>query len=125
MKKISISAEGITLEAELNHSRTAEKIWDLLPIEGQVNTWGDEIYFSIGKKIELEDQASDVVSLGDLAYWPPGVAFCIFFGKTPASNDEEIRAASAVNVFGKIIGDTEVLKTVRSGAKITIQGVSD
>jgi len=121
MKKISISIEGVKIEAELNNSRTAEKIWELIPIEGQINTWGDEIYFSIGEKIELEEGASEVVTLGDLAYWPPGEAFCIFFGKTPASQDDDIRAASSVNVFGKIIGDAKIFKQVPSGAKISVQ----
>lgn len=121
MKKIIIKVDTIKVEAELNNSSTAEQIWALLPIEGRTNTWGEEIYFSIGKKMELEKGASEVVSIGDLAYWPPGEAFCIFFGKTPASFGGEIRAASAVNIFGKIIGDPKVLKRVSSGVKIKIE----
>ncbi|MDD5497830.1 MAG: cyclophilin-like fold protein, partial [Atribacterota bacterium] len=74
MKKILIKTDDIQLEAELNNSKTAKKIWDLLPIEGRVNTWGDEIYFSIGAKIELEKDAREVVSMGELGYWPPGEA---------------------------------------------------
>ncbi len=120
-KRITITVEEIKIEAELNNSKTAEKIWQVLPIEGQAKTWGDEIYFSIGEKIELEESANEVVSMGDLAYWPPGEAFCIFFGKTPASQDDDIRAASSVNVFGKIIGDAKIFKQVRSGAKISVQ----
>ena len=108
------------MSAELNDSKTAQKIWKTLPIEGSVNTWGDEIYFSIMAKIELEN-AKAVVSEGDLGYWPPGSAFCIFFGLTPTSQGDEIRPASPVNVFGKIIGDPRVFKKVRSGAKIIIE----
>lgn len=121
MKKILIKVDSIEVEAELNNSKTAEKIWELLPIEGSVNTWGEEIYFSIGSKIALEEDSSEVVSIGDLAYWPPGEAFCIFFGVTPASYGDEIRAASAVNIFGNIIGDTEVFKQIRSGTRIKIE----
>ena len=121
MKKILIKVENIEIEAELNNSKTAEKIWELLPIEGRVNTWGDEIYFSIGSKIALEEDSSEVVSIGDLAYWPPGEAFCIFFGATPASYGNGIRAASAVNIFGKIIGDARVFKKIRAGTKIWIE----
>ena len=120
-KKITITVDEINIEAELNNSKTAEKVWQVLPIEGQVNTWGDEIYFSIGENIELEKNADEVVSMGDLAYWPPGKAFCIFFGTTPASHGNDIRAASPVNVFGKVVGDPTVLKKVSSGAKINIQ----
>lgn len=119
-KKITITVEDIKVSAELNNSETTKKIWEALPIEANVQTWGDEIYFSVPVNIGLEN-AKAVVSEGDLGYWPPGSAFCIFFGPTPASEGKEIRPASPVNVFGKIIGDPKVFKKVRSGAKIIIE----
>ena len=119
VKKMTITIEDLKMEASLNDSKTVQNIWDALPIEGKVNTWGDEIYFSIPVNVGLEN-AKAVVSEGDLGYWPPGSAFCIFFGPTPASEGKEIRPASPVNVFGKIIGDPKVFKKVRSGAKIII-----
>ena len=120
VKKITITTKDLKVEASLNDSETAQKIWKALPIEGSVNTWGDEIYFSIPVDVGLEN-AKEVVSEGDLGYWPPGSAFCIFFGLTPASQGDEIRPASPVNIFGKIIGDSKVFKKVRSGAKIIIE----
>ena len=120
VKKITIITEELKVNASLNNNETAQKIWDALPIEGSVNTWGDEIYFSIPVNIGSEN-AKEVVLEGDLGYWPPGSAFCIFFGLTPASQGDEIRPASAVNVFGKIIGDSKVFKKVSSGAKIIIE----
>lgn len=119
-KKITITVNDVKMSAELNDSETAQKIWKTLPIEGSVNTWGDEIYFSIAVNVGLEN-AKVVVSEGDLGYWPPGNAFCIFFGTTPVSRGNEIRAASPVNIFGKIIGDPKVFKKVSSGAKIIIE----
>ena len=68
-----------------------------------------------------EGVALGVVDVGDLAYWPPGQAFCIFFGRTPASRGEECRAASPVNVVGKIVGDARVFTKVRSGSRVTIE----
>jgi hypothetical protein len=118
--KIMITVEDLKMYAELNNSETAKKVWEALPIKGSANTWGDEIYFSIPVKVESEN-AKAVVSEGDLGYWPPGNAFCIFFGPTPTSEGEEIRPASPVNVFGKIIGDPKIFKKVRSGAKIIIE----
>ncbi len=120
VKKITIKTEDLKIDAGLNDSETAQKIWDALPIEGSVNTWGDEIYFSISVNVGSEN-AKEVVSEGDLGYWPPGSAFCIFFGLTPASQGDEIRPASPVNVFGKIIGDSKAFKKVNSGAKIIIE----
>jgi len=120
VKKITIKTEDLKMDAGLNDSNTAQKIWEALPIEGRVNTWGDEIYFSIPVDVGSEN-AKVVVSEGDLGYWPPGSAFCIFFGLTPASQGDEIRAASPVNIFGKIIGDSKVFKKVSSGVKIIIE----
>lgn len=118
-KIIIITAGEVSMEAELNDSKTAQKIWDALPITAKANTWGDEIYFSIPVKIGEED-GREVVEVGDLGYWPPGNAFCIFFGPTPASTDSEIRPASPVNPIGKVLGDAKAFKKVRSGATINI-----
>ena len=119
LRKINITTKDLKVQAILNDSNAAQKIWNALPIEGIVNTWGDEIYFSITVNIPLED-AKEVVSSGDLGYWPPGSAFCIFFGLTPVSQGNEIRPASAVSVFGKVNGDARVFKEVKSGTKIMI-----
>lgn len=100
--------------------KTAEAIYNALPIKGRANTWGDEIYFSIPVDASQEN-GKEVVELGDIAYWPPGKAFCIFFGRTPASRGDEIRAASAVNVFGRIVGDPLVFKKVSSGEEVIIE----
>lgn len=122
-KRIKILIGDLRVEAELNNSKTAQSIWEALPIEAKGNTWGEEIYFSIPVKTGLEQGAREVVSSGELGYWPTGHAFCIFFGPTPASRGNEIRAASAVNIIGKVLGDPKVFLKVKDGAKITIERV--
>ena len=121
MRKIRISAGDISAIAILNDGPTADAIWDALPIEGRANTWGDEIYFDIPVHMGEEDGASEVVQVGDLGYWPTGNAFCIFFGLTPVSRGNEIRAASAVNIFGQIEGEATVFKGVSSGDRINVE----
>ena len=120
-KKIRILIGDLKVEAELNESKTAQLIWEALPIEAKANLWGEEIYFSIPVKAGLEKGAKEVVSAGDLGYWPTGHAFCIFFGPTPASRGDEIRAASAVNIIGKVLGDPKVFLKVKNGSKITLE----
>ena len=119
-RDIRITVGNVVLEAELNYTQTAGSIWDSLPIEENGNTWGDEIYFRIPVEGELEDPR-EVVELGDLGYWPPGNAFCLFFGLTPASQGDEIRPASEVTVIGKIKGDSTVLKSVSSGTLVILE----
>ena len=120
MKKITIHVENMILEAELNDSLTAEKIFDGLPFEESANVWGEEIYFMIPMQLDLESDAREEMEIGELAYWPSGPAFCIFFGPTPVSKDEKPRAYSPVNVFGKIVGEAAVLKKVSQGANIRV-----
>lgn len=119
-RKIRITAGSVTIEGELNETRTAQAIWNDLPIKGRGNRWGDEIYFGISTGGESEN-ATEAVQVGDLGFWPPGNAFCIFFGPTPASRGKEPRAASPVTVVGRILGDATVLRAVPSGAQVTIE----
>ncbi len=119
-KKIRITAGSTVVEAELNNTATARSISDALPLSGRVNTWGNEIYFSVPLQLESEN-GKEVVDMGDIGYWPDGPALCLFFGPTPMSRGSEIRAASPVNIVGKIVGDTAVLKSVRAGSDIVIE----
>ena len=121
-RAIRITAGSVTVEAELNDSRTAAAIVKALPIEAKAETWGDEIYFSLGRSLPGESPR-EVVELGDLGYWPPGQAFCIFFGPTPMSRGDEIRPASAVNVVGRVVGDARAFVRVRAGSRVRIEGV--
>jgi hypothetical protein len=120
MEKISIRVEDLSIQAELLDTPTARKIWNILPLEGSVTVWGDEIYFDIPLAIEQEPRASQDVEVGDLGYWPAGPAFCIFFGPTPVSTGAQPRAYSPVNVFGRVLGDARQFKGVSGGAKIKI-----
>jgi len=121
-RQIRITAGPVTAVAELHQTRTADAIWGILPISSSVHTWGEEVYFNIPLKAGLE-AGQEVVTSGDLGYWPPGHAFCIFFGPTPASREGEIRAASEVDVFGSLIGDPKVFSQVRNGETITVEKV--
>ncbi len=117
---ITISADGISIDAELGTSATATKIFEALPFEGIVNTWGQEIYFTIPVTLQQEPDARAEVDIGEIAFWPMGKAFCIFFGPTPVSQDENPRAYSPVNVFGRLLGDATVLKGIANGARIRV-----
>jgi hypothetical protein len=120
MSRVRIVAKEVTAEAELDDSQTARAILNALPIESKANRWGEEVYFSTRLKID-DENSREVVQIGDVGFWPPGRAICIFFGRTPASRGDEIRPASPVNVFGKILGDPMVFAQVREGTKIRVE----
>lgn len=119
-RRIVITSGSVRATAVLGRSATADAIWNALPIRARANLWGDEVYFSIPVKLAPENPKA-VVEMGDLGYWPPGSAFCVFFGPTPASSGDEIRPASPVNVFGRIEGDPKVMAGVSSGAPIVVE----
>lgn len=113
MRRIRIIAESVEMTAVLNDSETARQVWEALPIESRANRWGAEVYFTIPVETGEEDPQVEVPS-GTIAYWPPGQAFCIFFGQKPASQ---------VNVIGSLEGDASEFDKVRSGEKISVERV--
>jgi hypothetical protein len=119
-RQIIINAGPVKAKAEIDDSKTADAIWKALSIKGTASLWGDEVYFEIPAELKLEN-GKEIVSSGDLGYWPTGRCFCIFFGPTPMSKGNEIRPASAVNVFGKVVGDAKMFKQVKEGQSITLE----
>ena len=123
-RKIRITAGSVGMEAELTESETADAFWEALPITGSANVWGEEIYFQVPVEAPLEASAREEMEVGEIAYWPPGSAFCIFFGRTPASVDDAPRAASPVNPLGKVTGDPKDFLGVRSGEEVRLERAS-
>jgi hypothetical protein len=118
---IVIEVDGRALPAELNDSPTARALMQTLPLEAEASVWGEEIYFATPVEMGEAADAVEEVPVGTLAYWPPGRAFCIFFGPTPVSRGAMPRAYSPVNVIGQVGGDPSVLRRVRNGAPIRVR----
>lgn len=120
MSILYLSSRSITLAVEMSESPTAARILAAAPFDGTVSTWGAEIYFPTPVTAELEKGASADVEAGDVAYWPPGQALCVFFGPTPASTGDQPRAASPVTLVGRVVGDTTQLRELRDGDSIRV-----
>lgn len=122
---IILKTEKDNIEIDLNDTKTARRVLESLPFSSSCNRWGDEIYFSIPVESELEEDAAEIIEVGDVAYWPPGKAFCIFFGPTPASTTDKPQAASPVNIIGSIKdkSDIDVLKDIRSGSEVEVRNI--
>ncbi len=118
---ITITAGKVRLPATLNDSPSAQAVWKALPIQARANRWGEEIYFGIDVQLDEAKDARAEMQVGELAYWPPGSAFCIFFGPTPASRGQEPRAASNVNPVGTVDGDAAAFTAVRNGEKVRLE----
>ena len=123
MPRIRFEFGTLTLEAELLDTPTARAIAAALPATASVMTWGEEVYFDLRVHVPREHDAHAIVTAGEIAYWPEGPAIAIGFGSTPISQGDEIRLASAVNVFATALSDVKALKAVKAGTKVTVRSV--
>ncbi len=112
--------ENLVMDAELNDTATAKVVYEALPIKGNGKTWGEEIYFSTSIEV-AEENPREILEPGEIAYWPPLQAICFFYGPTPASQGEEIRAAGPVNIIGKIKGELSSLKELQGSIAVYVE----
>ena len=124
MREILIRAGKVAIRARLLKTPTAERIWAALPIRAQAQMWGHEVYFGAPVSSDCEPEAREVVSAGEIAFWPDGNAIAIGFGRTPISQGSEIRLASPVNVFANALSDVRALKAVKAGTKATVSKIA-
>lgn len=121
MDKIKIVLGNSEVKAELFDNETAKEIYNSLPLKGEANLWGEEVYFQTPLNIETDENAREELEIGNLAYWSAGKMFCIFYGTTPVSINQKPRAASKVNVFGKILGNISPLYAVQSNDPVVVE----
>lgn len=123
MASIRISWHGGAVVADLVAGPTVAKLLAVLPCESSVNTWGEEVYFSLPVTTTLEPGARQVVDPGTVCFWVDGSALALPWGRTPASRGDECRLVSPCNVLGRIRGDPAVLRTARDGEAIRVEAV--
>lgn len=114
-------AGGVELVADLRDTPTAEALWDALPISSRAARWGEEFYFPApGVLADIEEDARDVLAVGEIGFWVQGAAIAVFFGPTPASRAGEPRAVVPVNVVGRIRSDATALSRLDDGVVFTM-----
>ena len=121
-KTLKLRVGEVEAVVELLENKVAGKLWEAAPFESSAETWGEEVYFSTPVEAGLEDEfARDLVDVGDVGYWPPGKALCLFFGPTPISRPGEVRPASTVVLVGRLSSDPEELRKVRKGDEVKVE----
>jgi len=111
---LRITFQSVEVKGELVRilaPRTVEKLAGAMPFTSKSFLWKEEVYFETPVSLGPE-KPKPTVQTGDIAYWPPGKAFCIFFGKS--------QPYSPVNVIGKITSDLDALRKVRQGEWVKV-----
>jgi hypothetical protein len=121
MRKIKITAGPVVIRAELLQTPTADAVYGALPIRSNVNTWGEEVYFSTPVDVPREADARDVIEAGEIAFWVEGSSIAIGFGRTPVSRGDEIRLAAPTNIWARALDDVKQLSAAGSGDPVTVE----
>ena len=119
-KKLILKLNSKLFEINLRDTETAKLIAESVPLKSKIQTWGEEIFFNTNLQVKLEDDARDVMQLGELAFWTEGSAIAIGYGKTPVSIDQEIRLIGPCNVWGNANFKKSDFDNLKPGDKISL-----
>ena len=116
-----VKAGPYEFELRLAASLAADVFSDALPLELEAKRWGDMFYGSVpADSLDLSAEGVSSMQMGDLAYWPPGRALCIFFGSTPPSPGLTPQLGSSGVVLGRLTGNVSALRNLGSKTRIII-----
>ena len=99
IKKLILKFNSKKIEINLRNTETARYIAKSIPIKSKIQMWGEEIFFNTNIQVKLENDAKEVIKLGELAFWTEGSAIAIGYGKTPVSINQEIRLIKPCNIW--------------------------
>ena len=119
-KKLILKFNSKLFEINLRNTETARLIAESVPIKSKIQTWGEEIFFNTNIQAKIEDDARDVMQLGELAFWTEGSAIAIGYGKTPVSVGQEIRLISPCNVWADCSFKKSDFDDVKSDDEISL-----
>lgn len=121
MRKLKIIMGDVVLTVKLLDTPTADALYDAAPFSAIAQTWGDEVYFDTPVVSGHEDDARDVLEPGEVAFWLAGNCIAIPFGPTPVSQADELRLASAANIWGLAEEDVRICAGVLPGDDIVVE----
>ena len=120
MKKLILKFNSKLFEVNLRDTETARLISKSVPINSKIQMWGEEIFFNTNIQVAIENDAKEVMQLGELAFWTEGSAIAIGYGKTPVSIDQEIRLIGPCNVWGNASFKKLDFNNVKPGDEISL-----
>jgi hypothetical protein len=121
MTKLRIRSGDVIIRAGFLDTPTAQAIQEVLPLRSQAQTWGNEVYFEVPVRADMEPGAKNVVGAGEIAFWVQGYCIAIGFGRTPISRGDKIRLAARTNIWARALYDVRQLSSVTDGDPIFLE----
>ena len=122
MHNINLKFSSYTINIKLRSTKTAIAIKNILPFKSTVKKWGEEIYFEIPieESLDLENDAKDIINVGEIAYWIEGKCIAIGYGRTPISKGNEIKLAARTNIWGDALLNIKELNKIKDGDEVVV-----
>lgn len=121
MRSLKITMGDVVVNVRLLDTPTAKALYEAAPFRATAQTWGDEVYFDTPVESDHEADARDVLEPGEIAFWLAGNCIAVPFGPTPVSRGDELRLASAANVWGVAEEDVRICAGVQSGDDVIVE----
>lgn len=116
-KRLIVRGEEAEIIVELDEGPVARELWERLPLETSATLRGEEVYFPVLLPTATEAPEPKAVEVGDVAYWPPEHALCLFCGDTDARTDK----GDPLSPVGRIVGGMENCGLVRQNETLRIE----
>ena len=120
MKKIKLVFKDKELILTLRNNKTANAIFNASPFKSNVKKWGEEIFFNIPLKVDLEKDAKSIIEFGEVAFWTEGSAIAIGYGPTPISKKDEIKLVAPCNIWADSKFDKEFFRDDHEEDKVEV-----
>jgi len=121
MTRVTFTIGQMVIHSEWRDTPTAKRLLEKLPFSAQGSYWGEEFYFPVPVKASAEPDATDVVEPGTVAFWVEGSCLCLFWGPTPASLGSECRAASEVNIVGRVTNPQALTRLAARAVTVAVE----
>ena len=120
MKQIKLIFKNKELILTLRNTKTANAIFKASPFKANIQKWGEEIFFNIPLKVDLEKEAKSVIEFGEVAFWTEGSAIAIGYGPTPISTKDEIKLVAPCNIWADSKFDKDFFRDVYEEDKVEV-----
>jgi len=110
--EISISNYGSVL-IYISDKEFQKLIIKYLPFTSNAEVWKEEVYFQTPIDEDVKGEKILKVASGDVCYWPPGKALCLFYGIT--------QPYSPVIRIGEIIGPYYGLRDIEDSSRLEVK----